>query len=87
MAIWGADVQELKTLGKKLSSGSNDLDRIGRNLDNLLHNTDWTGPDAKRFSDEWHSRHLPSLNKAAQALDDAGKKAVKNAAQQEQASH
>jgi len=87
MAIWGADVQQLKTLGSKLQAGSNEIEQQRNTLNKVLHSTDWKGPDADRFRNEWQSQHMTALSKVAQALDEAGKKATKNANEQEQASH
>ena len=87
MAIWGADVQQLKTLGSKLVAGSNEIEQQRNTLNKVLHSTDWKGPDADRFRNEWQSQHMTALQKVAQALDEAGKKATKNANEQEQASH
>ncbi|MGW9413956.1 WXG100 family type VII secretion target [Arthrobacter cupressi] len=86
MAIWGADVQQLKTLGSKLSAGSNEIEQQRNTLNKVLHGTDWKGPDADKFRNEWQSQHMTALQKVAQALDEAGKKATKNANEQEQAS-
>jgi Proteins of 100 residues with WXG len=87
MAIWGADVQQLKTLGSKLVAGSNEIEQQRNTLNKVLQGTDWKGPDADRFRNEWQSQHMTSLQKVAQALDEAGKKATKNANEQEQASN
>jgi len=51
-----------------------------------VNGTDWKGPDAEKFRSEWSGSHVTALAKVAQALEEAGKQATKNAAQQEEAS-
>jgi Proteins of 100 residues with WXG len=86
MAIWGADIAQLKNLGSKLQAGSNEIENQRNTLNKVLEATDWKGPDADKFRNEWRGQHMTALNKVAQALQEAGKRATKNAAEQEQAS-
>ncbi|WP_406635197.1 WXG100 family type VII secretion target [Pseudarthrobacter quantipunctorum] len=87
MAIWGADVQQLRQLGSKLQAGATEIDNQKSNLNSLLNSTDWKGPDADKFRDEWSGTHTTMLTKVADALREAGNKAKRNAEQQEQASN
>lgn len=87
MAIWGADIQQLRALGAQLNSKAGEIDGILSNLTNLLNNTQWQGPDATRFHTEWTGQHTAALRQVASALRDAASKAQQNAAQQEQASN
>jgi hypothetical protein len=86
MAIWGADIAQLKNLGTKLQAGSNEIEKQKSLLTKVLEGTDWKGPDAEKFRSEWHGQHAAALAKVAQALDEAGKQATRNASQQEEAS-
>jgi uncharacterized protein YukE len=86
MAIWGADIVQLKNLGTKLQAGSNEIENQRNTLNKVLASTDWKGPDADKFRNEWNGQHMTALNKVAQALQEAGKRATQNAAEQEQAS-
>ncbi|MBT2597345.1 hypothetical protein [Arthrobacter sp. ISL-72] len=86
MAIWGADIVQLKALGTKLQAGSSEIDKQKSQLSKALESTDWKGPDADKFRSEWSSRHVSDLARVARALEEAGKQASKNAAQQEEAS-
>ena len=86
MAMWGADVQQLKTLGSKLSAGSNEIEQQRNTLNKVLHSTDWKGPDADKFRSEWNGQHVAALAKVSQALQEAGKQASRNATEQESAS-
>ena len=87
MAIWGADVQQLKDLGGKLQAGATEIENQKSNLDKVLHSTDWKGPDADKFRGDWDSNHMTQLSRVAEALKEAGQKAGKNADQQDQTSH
>ena len=87
MAVWGADVEQLKTLGNKLQNGANEIEQQRNTLNNLLNSTEWTGPDAEAFKQQWSSDHMVQLNRVAEALKDAGQKATRNAQEQSDASH
>jgi hypothetical protein len=86
MAIWGADIAQLKDLGTKLQAGSAEIEKQKNILGRVLQNTDWKGPDADKFRSEWNGQHANALAKVAQALEEAGKQASRNATQQEEAS-
>lgn len=87
MAFWGADTDQLKTLSTKLQQGSAEIEKQRSALSSALQATDWKGPDADKFRADWESNHAAQLAKIAQALDEAGKQASRNAQQQEEASH
>ena len=76
MAIWGADVEQLRTLGTKLQAGASEIEQQRSNLTRLLDSTVWEGPDAKHFRSEWSGTHTSALNQVIQALKDAGQKAT-----------
>ncbi|WP_104043814.1 WXG100 family type VII secretion target [Arthrobacter sp. ZGTC412] len=86
MAIWGADVQQLRQLGSKLQAGASEIESQRTNLTSLLNNTEWRGPDADRFKDQWNGEHTKMLNQVAEALKEAGNKAKRNAEEQSNAS-
>ncbi|RAX17554.1 hypothetical protein DC347_06330 [Pseudarthrobacter sp. AG30] len=87
MAIWGADVEQLRQLGSKLQAGASEIETQKSTLTKLLHGTDWKGPDADKFKSEWDGQHSTLLTKVAEALKEAGSKAKRNAEQQSQASN
>ena len=86
MAIWGADVTQLKTLGTKLQAGSQEIANQKSLLTKVLAGTDWKGPDAEKFRNEWNGEHVAALTRVSQALQQAGQQATRNAADQESAS-
>ena len=84
--VWGADVEQLRNLSRQLSAGSAEIQRQRNLLSNLLTNTEWTGPDAGVFRGQWESEHVPALARVAEALEQAGQQATRNAQQQSDAS-
>ncbi len=87
MAIWGADVEQLRTLGNKLDSGATEIETQRNKLSAALEQTDWRGPDADKFKELWRGEHTSLLNRVADALREAGNKAKRNAEEQSTASH
>ncbi|MBT2548315.1 hypothetical protein [Arthrobacter sp. ISL-65] len=84
--VWGADVEQLRNLSRQLNAGSTEIQRQKNVLSNLLTNTEWMGPDAVQFRGKWESEHVPALARVAQALEEAGQQATRNAQQQSDAS-
>ncbi|WP_395245242.1 WXG100 family type VII secretion target [Agromyces sp. MMS24-K17] len=86
MAVWGLDVQQVRQLSSQLNNKAGEIESILSTLTNALSNTQWEGPDATHFRNEWSGQHSSSLRQVVQALRDAAQRASQNAAQQEQAS-
>jgi hypothetical protein len=86
MAFLGANTEQLRNLGTKLQAGSSEIEKQSNVLTKMLEGTDWKGPDADKFRSDWRSNHATALAKVAQALEEAGKQASRNAQQQEDAS-
>lgn len=87
MALWGLDVQQVRQLSSQLNQKASDIDGILSSLTGVLNNTQWEGPDAVQFRNDWTGQHTSALRQVAQALRDAAGKAQQNAAQQEQTSN
>jgi hypothetical protein len=87
MAIWGADVEQLRQLGSKLQNGANEIESQRNTLTSFLDQVDWRGPDADKFKEQWRGEHTTRLNQVAEALKEAGNRAKQNADQQSQTSH
>lgn len=86
MAMWGADVTQLKALGTKLQAGAQEIDNQRSLLTKALAATDWKGPDADKFRNDWSGEHTANLNRVSQALQQASQMATRNASDQESAS-
>jgi hypothetical protein len=87
MAIWGADVEQLRTLGSKLEQGASDIDSQRASLTSALNVIEWHGPDATKFKDQWNGELSTMLRRVSEALTEAGQKAKRNADEQTTASH
>lgn len=86
MAVWGLDVQQVRQLSKQLSQQADSIQHTLTSLTSALNGTQWTGPDAEHFRNEWSSSHTASLKAVINALQEASQKASQNASSQEQAS-
>lgn len=87
MAVWGLDVQQVRQLSTQLNQKASDIDSILSTLTSALNSTEWEGPDAMQFRNDWSGQHTSALRQVAQALRDAGSKASQNASAQEQTSN
>ena len=87
MAIWGADVAQLKNLGNKLQAGSSEIENQKSMLTKVLDGTQWMGPDADAFKQKWSGEHMTQLTRVAESLKEASQKATRNAQEQSDASH
>lgn len=84
--IWGLDVEQVRSLGTSLDREADGIDAIQSKLTGLLNNTQWSGPDATTFRNDWQSAHSTALRKVAEALRQVADAARKNATDQETAS-
>ena len=85
--VWGLDVEQVRSLAREMDIASGDLQNIISKLTNVLGNTQWSGPDAERFRNDWQSTHAQSLMRAKAALEETAGAARNNAAAQESASN
>jgi uncharacterized protein YukE len=85
--IYGADVGQLRALGKQLSASSSKLMSARGALSRDVHSSgSWRGSDADRFRSDWDRTHSALLARVIQALEVAGKAVAVHADEQEQAS-
>ena len=85
--VWGLDVEQVRTLGTNLDREADSIDQILSKLTGVLNNTQWTGPDATAFRNDWQSSHSSALRKVSAALREVADAARRNAAAQEQTSN
>lgn len=85
--MYGADVEQLRSLAMKFEdSGSNLLDVI-RTLDHQINSTGaWRGPDAERFRSDWNGRDKTALTNSANSLQQGASTLRRNGEEQERAS-
>lgn len=84
--VWGLDVQQVRDLATNLDREADSIDQILSKLTGVLNGTQWSGPDATQFRNDWQGSHTTALRKVGQALRDAAQHARANAVAQEQAS-
>lgn len=87
MAVWGLDVQQVRQLGQQLNQKAGEIESILGSLTSALNATQWEGPDATAFRNEWSGQHTSALKQVINALRDASTKATQNASAQENVSN
>ena len=53
MAVWGLDIQQVRALAQRLEQKAQEIDQITSTLTSKLGATQWTGPDATKFRNDW----------------------------------
>jgi uncharacterized protein YukE len=87
MAVWGLDVQQVRQLSAQLNQKAGEIESALGTLTSALANTQWEGPDAIAFRNDWSGSHTAALRQVISALRDASTKATQNANSQEQTSN
>lgn len=85
--MWGLDVQQVRQLSSQLNQKAGEIESALSTLTSALGNTQWEGPDATNFRNDWSGQHTSALRQVIQALRDAATKAQQNASAQEQVSN
>lgn len=85
--MWGLDVQQVRQLSSQLNQKAGEIESALSTLTSALGNTQWEGPDATNFRNDWSGQHTSALRQVIQALRDAATKAQQNANAQEQVSN
>ncbi len=87
MAVQGADVAQLRTTATQFGKGADALEFSAKALHSLIGSgTQWRGPDAERFRNEWTGMSSRAIAAAVASLRQAADELRRNADQQEQAS-
>lgn len=84
--VWGLDVQQVRDLATNLDREADAIDQTLSRLTGILNNTQWTGPDATQFRNDWQGNHSNALRKVGAALREVAQAARANANAQEQTS-
>lgn len=84
--FFGADVEQLRLLGRELTQQAEMLESVVARLTSRIGSVEWHGPDAQKFKAEWHDQLAVRLRATAGSLRDASGHVEGNAGQQEQAS-
>ncbi|MFF1883292.1 WXG100 family type VII secretion target [Pseudarthrobacter sp. NPDC058196] len=85
--LWGADVEQLRTLAQQFSKTADLLQQQSTQLSSQINNNPaWKGADAQRFRSDWNSNHRTLLQQTVSRLQQESKVLLQNADEQEQAS-
>ena len=85
--LWGADVEQLRTLAQQFSKTADLLQQQSTQLSSQINNNPaWKGADAQRFRSDWNSNHRTLLQQTVSRLKQESKLLLKNADEQEKAS-
>jgi hypothetical protein len=85
--LWGADVEQLRTLARQFSKTADMLQQQSQQLSGHINNTPaWQGQDAVRFRSDWNGSHRTLLQKTAAQLKQESKRLLTHADEQEKAS-
>jgi uncharacterized protein YukE len=85
--LWGADVEQLRTLAQQFSKTADLLQQQSTQLSSQINNNPaWKGADAQRFRSDWNSSHRTLLQQTVSRLQQESKLLLKNADEQEKAS-
>lgn len=82
----GMDIEAVRALATQFGAKENDITSLTNALTTQLNSTDWVGPDATSFRNDWASVHVPALRNVANALSNAQTAANRNANEQTSAS-
>ncbi|WHP58259.1 WXG100 family type VII secretion target [Arthrobacter sp. KFRI-F3372] len=85
--LWGADVDQLRTLARQFSKTADLLLQQSTQLSGQINNTPaWKGQDAEHFRSDWNGSHRALLQKTAARLKQESKLLLTNAEEQDKAS-
>lgn len=83
MTFTGMDVAAVRQMATQMETTANDISQQMNRLTTTLQGTDWKGPDANAFREEWNGSHTTSLKAVVDALNEVCRKARANADAQE----
>jgi hypothetical protein len=86
--VWGADVEQLRTLAQQFSRTADLLLQQSTQLSSQINNSpSWKGQDAQHFRSDWNGNHRTLLQKAATRLKEESRLLLTNADEQDRASN
>ncbi len=68
MGMSGADIAQMQQLEQRLKQESASVTELMQRIDQALANTQWTGPAADRFRQEWSNDFRKALMTLSNAL-------------------
>lgn len=82
----GMNLDEVEALGRLLQTKGEQLRHLTSEVESALARTDWGGPDAMAFKQQWWPSHRSSLQAVAEQVHGFGQSALNNASEQRTAS-
>ena len=76
MSTYGANPEQLATLGRTLSNQIGTINQLMSTVDGVLNGTTWMGPARERFGQDWNGSFKQALNRLNEAFDAAGRDCV-----------
>ncbi len=68
MGMQGADIMQMQQLEQRLQQEGVAVKELMNRINSALSNTQWTGPAADRFKQEWSENFVKALNTLSEAL-------------------
>lgn len=72
MSMYGANPDQLESLGATLSRQVQSIESVVSTVTSTLGGTTWVGPARDRFEEEWRSSFRGALDRLNQAFEAAG---------------
>ncbi len=79
MTMYGADPEQLASLGSTLSRQMEVLTQLTGTVDAAVGGTVWQGPARERFLEEWNGSFKQALSRLNEAFEAAGRDCVARA--------
>ena len=84
--VFGLDVEAVKSLANTLRTQAESVRQVVTTITAQMGQTQWNGPDAVQFQEEWDGTHATKLNEIAAAIETYGTTADSNADRQQDTS-
>jgi uncharacterized protein YukE len=84
--VFGLDVEAVRSLANTLRTQAEQVRTVITTVTSQMDQTDWNGPDATQFQEEWSGTHSAKLTEIAAALEQYGTTADNNANMQQDTS-
>ncbi|HYN31378.1 MAG TPA: WXG100 family type VII secretion target [Ilumatobacteraceae bacterium] len=76
MTMYGANPEQLTTLGTTLTRQIDTIAQLMSTVDGVLNGTTWQGPARERFVEDWNGSFKQALNRLNDAFGLAGRDCV-----------
>lgn len=79
MSLYGANPEQLESLGKTLRQQTDGVDALTTTVNGALSGTTWTGPARDQFEADWNNTFKNALTSLKTAFEVAGTDCVRRA--------